>query len=81
MDLNYIKDIVKDLDGGKILGAVDALPKMIDTKALQKKIDNLRESPLTDKIDHTIRLGKDIATWPVNYVEGLVGAVKTKFEK
>ena len=78
---DYAKDIIKDIDGGKILGAIGSLPEKIDFKPIRQKIDNLRESPLTDKIDHTIRLSKDIATWPVNYVEGLVGAIKTKFEK
>jgi len=76
--VKYVIDIVKDVDAGKILAVGGAALESIDLKKMKKKFQIVTEGPTFDKINGTVRLAKDIATWPVNYVEGLIGALKNK---
>jgi len=77
----YYADIIKDVDNGKILALGGKLIESVDLKKLKSSFDFSAEGPIQDKVDHIWRLSKDIATWPVNYVEGLVGAIKNKKSK
>ena len=76
-----IKDtarVISEIDNGKILAAGGKLLESIDLKKVKKALDFSLEGPTMDAVKGKIRLAKDIATWPVNYVQGLIGAIRNR---
>ena len=69
---------IKEIDGGKILAVGGKVLESIDMKKVKKALNFSTEGPKMDAIKGKLRLAKDIATWPVNYVEGLIGAIKNR---
>lgn len=81
INTDKIKDTVKaisEIDNGKILAAGSKLIESVDVKKMKKAFDISLEGPAMDAVKGKLRLAKDIATWPVNYIEGLIGAIKNR---
>lgn len=69
---------IGEIDNGKILAAGSKAIESIDLKKAKKLLNVSFEGPAMDAVKGKLRLAKDIATWPVNYVEGLIGAIKNR---
>lgn len=81
INTDKIKDtvrVVSEIDNGKILAAGGKMLESIDLKKIKKAFDISTEGETMDAVKGKLRLAKDIATWPVNYIEGLIGAIKNR---
>lgn len=73
---NNVKETVKFLDAGKILG-VASFALELDPKAIVNKVkDKLSDEDVKLAVQKKLRLVSDIVGWVPTYIEGLVGAVQ-----
>ena len=83
MDMNSIKakaaDVaaeIKNLDMGILVTKATTLASKVDLDGVKKKLNDIVDSPETDKVKGAFRLASGFAAGLPGFVQGVVGSFK-----